>query len=189
MNDLSLCLFCWLHTKELCDLSDPKGLTGNPKVIQVENGSRLLDSMRTMTQLDSLRCNLNPIVCYSVGNGEFLWEFFLFFFRNRPPMLRRTAKLESSPLCEFLSPSATCRRHHRKIPGRFVPARTTGRDVTILVAFLVPSKRRESLVAPMRKQPDHWRTQLRSRSERRQPSPESSRRVFGPDNETCQRIL
>ena len=102
MNDLSLCLFCWLHTKELCDLSDPKGLTGNPKVIQVENGARLLDSMRTMTQLDSLRCNLNPIVCYSVGNGEFLWEFFLFFFEighqcsdARPNLSRR----RSASLC------------------------------------------------------------------------------------------
>lgn len=55
-------------------------------------------------------------------------------------------------------------------------------------AFLVSSTVRKSLVS-MRKQPDHWWPQLRSRSERRQSSPESFESVFGPGNETCQRFL
>jgi hypothetical protein len=84
-------------------------------------------------------------------------------------MHRRMAKLESVPLPS----AATCRR--------------SGRNRT--EAFLVPNKTWEFRVS-MRKQPDHWWTQFRSsRSERRQPSPESQQRLFGPVNETCQRIL
>jgi hypothetical protein len=86
-------------------------------------------------------------------------------------MHRRMAKPERVPL----PPPATCRQSR------------LGRNHT--EAFLVPNNTWEFRVS-MRKQPDHWWTQFRSsRSERRQPSPESQQRLFGPVNETCQRIL
>lgn len=91
--------------------------------------------------------------------------------------MRRMAKFES-PVRESPSPAA--------LPSVYSRYSRSGRNRPI-VAFLVSSKTRESLVS-MRKQPDHWRTQPRSRSERRQSSSES-RRLFGQNNETCQRIL
>lgn len=80
--------------------------------------------------------------------------------------MRRMAKLESPVRESSLAARAAA--------AALVAAASRSRRNRTAVAFLVSSKTRESLVS-MRKQPDHWWTQPRSRSERRQPSPESQR--------------
>ncbi|KAK4022923.1 hypothetical protein OUZ56_008367 [Daphnia magna] len=102
-------------------------------------------------------------------------------------MINFIPKVISIPICGHQCtdawPNLSCFYHRQQLVIKVAWGET------VLKASWSLKKTGESLVS-MRKQPDHWWTPFRSsRSERRQPSPESQRRLFGPVNETCQRIL